>query len=185
MQKIIVLSGPSGVGKDAVIETIINKNDDFTVPITMTSRPKRKNEKNGHDYFFVSNEEFESSIKKDDLIEYSTVYEYYYGLPKSSMLEAIATGKNILVRLDVKGSINIMKQYSNSVSIFVSPENMDQLFQRISSRNQENQLEISRRMDIAIQEIAQANLFDHVVLNEDAQLDATAEIIIDLIKYNK
>lgn len=82
MQKIIVLSGPSGVGKDAVIETIINKNDDFTVPITMTSRPKIKNEKNGHDYFFVSNEEFESSIKKDDLIEYSTVYEYYYGLPK-------------------------------------------------------------------------------------------------------
>jgi len=185
MQKIIVLSGPSGVGKDAVIQTIIDKNDDFVVPITMTSRPKRENEKNGHDYYFVSNEEFELSIKKDDLVEYSTVYEYYYGLPKSSMLEALATGKNILVRLDVQGAINLMKQYSSSVSIFVSPENMEQLFQRINSRNQENQKEIHRRMDIAIQEISQANLFDHVVLNEDGQLDATAEIIMDLIKYNK
>jgi len=185
VQKIIVLSGPSGVGKDAVIQTIIDKNGDFSVPVTMTSRPKRENEKNGEDYYFVSNKEFESLISNKELIEYSSVYEYYYGLPKKSMLEALATGKNILVRLDVKGSINIMKQYSNSVSIFISPENMNQLFQRINARNQENQEEINRRMNIAIQEMAQANLFDHVVLNEDEQLDTTAEIIMDLIRYSK
>ena len=185
MQKIIVLSGPSGVGKDAVIQAIIDKNGDFSVPVTMTSRPKRENEKNGQDYYFVSNKEFELSISNNDLIEYSSVYEYYYGLPKKSMLEALATGNNILVRLDVKGSINIMQQYSNSVSIFISPENMDQLSQRIHSRNQENQEEINRRMNIAIQEMAQANLFDHVVLNEDEQLNATAEIIMDLIRYSK
>ncbi|MBI51896.1 MAG: guanylate kinase [Chloroflexi bacterium] len=185
MQKIIVLSGPSGVGKDAIIDNIMEKHGDFVVPITMTSRPKRENEQNGNDYYFVSNKEFELSIKQEDLVEYSTVYEHYYGLPKSSMIDALSTGKNILVRLDVKGAISIMKQYSNSVSIFVSPENMEQLYQRINSRNQEDQKEINRRMNIAIQEIAQANLFDHVVLNEDDQLDASTEIIMDLIKYNK
>jgi len=185
MQKIIVLSGPSGVGKDSIIQTILKQDSDFVIPVTMTSRPQRDNENDGEDYFFVSKDEFELSINNNKLIEYSSVYEHYYGIPKSSMKNALATGKNILVRLDVKGSITLMKQYSNSVSIFITPEDINQLIEQITFRSQDNQDEIERRMNIAIQEIAQANLFDHVVLNEKEQLEETVKIILDIIEYKK
>ena len=185
MQLIVILSGPSGVGKDSIIQEIIKKDDNFVIPITMTSRNKRNNEEEAKDYFFVSKSEFQSKINKKELIEFSSTYSDFYGLPKFSMQDALSTGKNVLLRLDTKGTLNLVKQYSNTVSIFISPESIEQLFDQINQRAQDEKTEIEKRMQIAIGEIANANLFDHVVLNEQSKLNETVDIILDLIEYKK
>ncbi|MFB0900764.1 MAG: guanylate kinase [Dehalococcoidia bacterium] len=185
MSFIVVLSGPSGVGKDSIIEKIIKKNKNFFMPVTMTSRLKRNNEVEGKDYLFVSEDVFKEKIKKNELVEYSTVYKNFYGLPKSSMEAGELSGKNIILRLDVKGALNLVKQFSNAVSIFITPEDIDQLIKQLNARNQEEESEIDRRIAIANNEINAANLFDHVVMNEKSKLDETVEIILDLILYKK
>ena len=107
MQLIVILSGPSGVGKDSIIQEIIKKDDNFVIPITMTSRKKRNNEAEAKDYFFVSRSDFQSKINKKELIEFSSTYSDFYGLPKFSMQDALSTGKNVLLRLDTKGTFNL------------------------------------------------------------------------------
>ena len=101
------------------------------------------------------------------------------------MNAALSTGKNVLLRLDTQGTLNLVKQYSNTVSIFISPENIDQLIEQINNRDQDKKSEIKKRMQIAKEEIAKANLFDHVVLNEKSKLNETVDIILDIIEYKK
>jgi len=185
LQLIVILSGPSGVGKDSIIQEIVKKDDNFIIPITMTSRSKRNNEEEAKDYFFVSKNAFQSKIDNKELIESSSTYSDFYGLPKFSMNAALSTGKNVLLRLDTQGTLNLVKQYSNTVSIFISPENIDQLIEQINNRDQDKKSEIKKRMQIAKEEIAKANLFDHVVLNEKSKLNETVDIILDIIEYKK
>ncbi len=134
---LIVISGPSGVGKDAVVRTLQRREADLHFVVTATSRKIRKEEVNGVDYIFVSEQKFEQMIQNDELLEYAIVYDQYKGIPKSQVRDALQTGKDVIMRLDVQGAATIRKKCPEAVLIFLIPANQEEWIQRLLARQTE------------------------------------------------
>ncbi len=163
----IVVSGPSGVGKKTVIQELLTLTDKVLLSVSATTRSPRKGEKNGIDYWFVSNDEFQKKIQDNLLIEWAKVGEYYYGTPSSNVEQAKKQGKWLLLEIDVQGGINIMKQYpQNVVSIFIIPPTFEDLYRRLKNRGTETEEEIQKRLQIAKVELLYKNQYDFTVKND-------------------
>jgi len=163
----IVVSGPSGVGKKTVIQELLTLTDKVLLSVSATTRSPRKGEKNGIDYWFVSNDEFQKKIQDNLLIEWAKVGEYYYGTPSSNVEQAKKQGKWLLLEIDVQGGINIMKQYpQNVVSIFIIPPTFEDLYTRLKNRGTETEEEIQKRLQIAKVELLYKNQYDFTVKND-------------------
>jgi len=178
---LIVISGPSGVGKDTVVDHMKAHGLPFHFVITATTRPARQEETHGIDYFFFSKDEFAEMIENDELLEYAFVYNDYKGIPKSQVREALASGADVVMRLDVQGAATIRELCPEAVLIFLTTENEDELVRRLKARKTEKQDELKLRIATARKELERIDEFDYQVMNRDDRLDETVDVIKAII----
>lgn len=179
---LIVISGPSGVGKDSVIQRMKAIGTPFHFVITATTRPKRADEADGLDYFFVSHDEFTEMIEQDELIEYAIVYNDYKGIPKRQVREAMQSGKDVVMRLDVQGAETIRKLYPEALLIFLTTQTEKELLKRLEARKTETPEGRKLRIATARKEMLRVEMFDYAVINADGELDASVETILAIIQ---
>jgi guanylate kinase len=182
---LIVISGPSGVGKDATVDRMKARGLPIHFVVTATDRPKRPNEVHGLDYFFVSTEEFKQMIDDDELLEWAVVYGDYKGIPKHQIREALASGKDIVLRIDVQGSATIKELVPNALFIFLAASSMEELMDRLVARKTETGIDLERRKETARREMQALPMFDYVVVNREDELDMTVDHIICIIRAEK
>jgi guanylate kinase len=178
---LIVISGPSGVGKDTIIQRMKERNLPFQFVVTATTRPPRPNEVHGKDYFFYSHDEFAEMIEKGQLLEYAIVYNDYKGIPRAQVSDALASGKDVVMRLDVQGSETIRKLYPEALMIFLSPQDEAEMVNRLQERKTETPEGLKLRIATARQEMTHVKSFDYVVINRELHLDETVDTIISII----
>jgi guanylate kinase len=178
---LIVISGPSGAGKDAVIQRLKENRQPFYFVVTATDRKPRDNEVPGADYVFVSREAFEEMIRKDELLEYALVYGQYKGIPRSQVQQALASGMDVIMRVDVQGAAKIRKLCPEALLIFISVEDEQDLARRIQLRGSESEEQVNKRLKAAQVEFDQLDLFDYVVVNHYNHLNETVEKIQAII----
>ena len=179
---LIIISGPSGVGKDAVLQRMKERDLPFHFVVTANTRPRRENEVHGVDYFFVSQEEFTRMIDQGELIEYARVYDDYKGIPKQQVRQALASGKDVVMRLDVQGAATVHKLVPEAVLIFLTTQNEAEMVNRLKKRRTENPEELALRISTARQELKRSSEFDYVVVNRDFLLDEAVDTIQAIIK---
>ena len=179
---LIVISGPSGVGKDSVLEEMKARGLPFHFVITATTRPPRSDEVDGVDYFFLSQDEFARMIDEGELLEYAVVYTDYKGIPKSQVREALASGKNVIMRIDVQGAETVRELVEDALLIFLTPQNDEELINRLKKRNTETKESLKLRIATTRQEYKKIGLFDYVVVNKDDHLDETVDTIEAIIQ---
>jgi guanylate kinase len=178
---LIVISGPSGVGKDTVIQRMKERNLPFHFVVTATTRPPRANEIHGKDYFFVSHEEFARMIDADELLEFAYVYNDYKGIPKSQVRQALASNMTVIMRLDVQGAATIRKLCPDALLIFLTTQDEDELVRRLKARDTDSHDEISMRIAMARKEFNRLDEFDYVIENREHKLDETVDNILAII----
>lgn len=179
---LIVISGPSGVGKDSVLQRMKARHLPFHFVVTATTRPPRPDETEGVDYHFVSHDEFAEMIENDALIEYAIVYNDYKGIPKEQVRQALRSGNDVLMRIDVQGAETIRELYPDALLIFLSTETEAELEDRLRSRKTESKEGLKLRIATARQEMKQVEQFDYYVINREFQLEHTVEGILAIIK---
>lgn len=179
---LIVISGPSGVGKDSVIMRLKERNTPFHFVVTATTRPPRHDEVHGRDYYFLSSDEFAEKIDQDELIEYAVVYNDYKGIPKQQVRDALASGKDVIMRIDVQGAATIKKLVPEALSIFLITANEQEMVNRLIARGSETTEGFKLRIATARQEMKQIDAFDYVVVNRDSCLPETVDTILAIIQ---
>lgn len=180
---LVVLSGPSGSGKDTVLAELFKLNIGLVQSISMTTRQPRDDEKNGVDYLFVDEQYFLAAITNGRMLEYAKYGVNYYGTPKAPVDNWLDEGKTVVLKIDVQGAGNIRKLYPDSVSIFLTPPNMTVLEKRLRDRGSEDDEDVRRRLDIACNELARIGEYDYVVINDE--LMSAVDEIETIIKAEK
>lgn len=178
---LIVISGPSGVGKDSVLEEMKARDLPFHFVITATTREPRPGEKDGVDYFFLSEDEFARMIDEGELLEYAVVYQDYKGIPKAQVREALQSGKHVVMRIDVQGAATVRKLAEEALLIFLGPETEEVLIDRLKKRKTETKESINLRIATARQEMKKIEIFDYLVVNREDQLGETVDVIEAII----
>ena len=170
---LIVISGPSGVGKDATIAGMKDSGLIFHHVTTATTRPKRPGEKDGVDYHFLSEEEFQRKIKAKQFLEWAKVYDNYYGVPKKELKEALNKGQDVIVKVDVQGAVTIKQILPDAIFIFITALSMEELDTRLKQRHSQRAGELNLRLSKAQEEMKNLPVFDYVVVNHKDKLDLT------------
>ncbi len=178
---LVVLSGPSGVGKDTLLRRLRESGFDFAFVVTATTRPRRPDEVHGRDYLFVSKSEFADMMESGELLEYSLVYGDYKGIPKQQVREALASGKDVIMRIDVQGAAKVRQLVPDVVTIFLAPESEEELIRRLSERKTESSESLRLRIATAREEMKRAHEFDFIVINRAGQQDAAVAQIVAII----
>ncbi|KAA3646488.1 MAG: guanylate kinase [Chloroflexi bacterium] len=178
---LIVVSGPSGVGKDSVVEAMKTRGLPFHFVVTATTRTARSEEEHGKDYFFISNEEFAQMIDEDELLEYAIVYNDYKGIPKEQVRQALASGKDVVMRVDVQGAATVRKISPEAILIFLTTEDEEELVRRLNARKTETSEGLALRIATARQELKRIKEFDYVVVNRENELEATVDTVLSII----
>lgn len=174
---LFVLSGPSGVGKDAVLAGMKASGYPLEFIVTLTTRPRRATERDGVDYHFVSGEKFQEMLQNGELLESAEVYGHWYGVPKAAVKQALERGRDVMLKVDVQGVANIRNIVPQAVTIFLMPSSMEELESRLRRRRTESSLDLSRRLKLAREEMRDLSLFDYVVFNrKDKMSEALADI---------
>lgn len=179
---LIVVSGPSGAGKDTVVQRMQERGLPFHFVVTATTRPRRPGETHGKDYWFVSPEDFARMIEQNELMEYAVVYGDYKGIPRAQVREALASGKDVVMRLDVQGAETIRKLVPESLLIFISAESEEDLVRRLKTRDTETPDALALRIATARQELKRVEAFDYVIANQEFRLDDTVDTVQAIIK---
>lgn len=179
---LIVISGPSGVGKDSVIKRMKERDLPFHFVVTATTRPRREGEEHGVDYFFISTEEFNEMIDQGELLEYAIVYDDHKGIPAEQVRQALASGKDVIMRLDVQGAATMRKISPEAILIFLTTQDEQELIERLVERKTETRESMQIRIETARQELTQIEEFDYVVLNRDCHLDEAVDSILSIIQ---
>jgi len=182
---LVVISGPSGVGKDAVVKRMEEMGYPFHFVVTATTRPRRPHEVDGVDYHFVSVPEFVEMLEKDELLEHAIVYGQHKGIPKKQVREALESGKDVIMRLDVQGAATIRQIVPEAVLIFLTASSEEELIRRLKKRKTETPEGLKRRIATAQEEMKHLNEFDYVVVNRDGHLDDTVKTIAAIITAEK
>jgi guanylate kinase len=182
---LIVISGPSGVGKDAALTQMKAMGYPFHFVVTATTRPRRAEEVHGRDYYFVSMAEFKRMIDNGELLEHALVYGDYKGIPKSQVRQALASGKDVIMRLDVQGAATIRKMVPDAVLIFLVASSETELINRLQARKTETPTELKKRVATVRREMAEIVNFDYVVVNPNGHLDDAVRQIAAIISAEK
>jgi guanylate kinase len=179
---LIVIAGPSGVGKDSVIQHMKMRELPFHFVVTATTRPRRDEEVHGVDYFFLSKDEFAEMIEQDELLEYAIVYNDFKGIPKAQVRQALASGKDVMMRIDVQGAATIRNLCPDAVLIFLTTKDEAEMVKRLTARKSENIEELKLRIATARQELKRIDIFDYVVVNHEDRLDEAVDDIEAIIQ---
>jgi guanylate kinase len=180
--RVFIISGPSGVGKDSVIEKLRDVYPDARYVVTATSRGKRPGEIDGVHYLFLNRGEFEQQIEAGDFIEHALVYGNLYGVPKRPILAGLANGQHVIIKVDVEGAATLRRMISNTVSLFLLPETMKALHERLRDRQTEDPDAVMKRFTTASHELQRAHEFDYLVFNEAGKLDEALNNIVAIIE---
>jgi guanylate kinase len=168
--RVVIVSGPSGVGKSTVCKEIVKRLDYVYLSISVTTRPKSKIEIDGQDYWFISEKEFQRRIDKGLLLEYAEVFGHLYGTPKDKTEEALKAGKAVILEIDVQGAIKVKAVYPDAVTIFILPPSAKELAERLDHRGRDSEEVAEERLNGASAEIAAAwQHYKYMVINEDLQ----------------
>lgn len=178
---LIVISGPSGVGKDAVLKTMQNRGLPLHYVVTMTSRAPRNGEVDGIDYFFVTREKFQELIEKDEFLEHALVYNDYKGIPKTQIRQALESQRDVILRVDVQGAKTLRNLCPDAVLIFLIPTNENEWMERLRSRKSETPESLALRLETAKEELQYLGEFDYVVVNTQDRLDQAVDTIEAII----
>jgi len=182
---LVVLSGPSGVGKDSIICGLKKSNYPFHFVVTATTRPRRPAEVDGVDYYFVSVGEFAEMIENEELLEYAVVYGDYKGIPKKHVREALLSGQDVVMRIDVQGAATIRALVPSAVTIFLTAESEDKLVRRLLQRKTEEADQLKMRVVTARRELRRFTEFDYIVINREEQLEAAVQEVLSIIRAEK
>ena len=182
---LVVVSGPSGVGKDVVLARMKERQLPFHYAVTATTRPRRDYEIEGVHYYFRTVEEFQVLIDQGELLENATVYGNYYGPPKAGVREHLAQGEDVILKIDVQGAAHVKMRVSNAVFIFIAPGTREELISRLRNRGTEDAESLALRIATYEREMQAAASFDYVVINRDGELDATVDNIAAILKAEK
>ena len=182
---LIVLSGPSGAGKDVVLSRLRELGYQLRYITTVTTRPQRASEKDDIDYHFVSSERFQEMISGDELLEWANVYGNRYGVPKQPVKQALDKGQDIIVKVDIQGAATIKKILPQAVFIFLTPPSMEEIVIRLKQRHTESASDLALRIKTAEEEIKQLPLFDYVIINKRDEIDLAVSDIKAIITAEK
>lgn len=166
---LIVVSGPSGAGKDTICQKLIKENSNIWMSVSMTTRKPRPLEKDGVDYFFVSSEEFENKINDNTFLEYASYNDNYYGTPKDKVEEKLNEGKDVILVIDINGAVNIKKIIPSALFIFIMPPDMETLKNRLIGRKTESKDKVVKRFITAYNEVNNYKKYNYVVVNDKVE----------------
>lgn len=169
MGKIVIFSAPSGSGKTTIVRSALKKFPELVFSISATTREKRGVEKDGVDYFFITEDEFKNKIEQNEFVEWESFYGYYYGTLKSFINSKMKNGKSVVLEVDVKGALKIKKEYPDAVAIFIRPPSIEELKRRLRDRKTESDEDLQKRIERAEMEIGYQKYFDYVVVNDDLE----------------
>lgn len=177
--KIIIISAPSGCGKTTICHALRKERPDIILSVSATTRPPRGGERDGKDYFFITEEEFKKRIGSGAFAEWAVVYGQYYGTPAGFLQNCLTEGKICLLDIDVQGGMNIMKKFPEADSFFIMPPSLEELERRLKSRATDKDEDIRRRLEYAKKEMECRNAYDHVLVND--RLESVVKKIIEII----
>ena len=182
---LLVLSGPSGVGKDLLLARLKAADGRCHFAITATTRPKRAAEQDGIDYIFVSKPQFERMIAQNELLEWATVYGNYYGVPKAQIAAALQRGQDVILKIDIQGAATVRQMAPDAVFIFLAPPDEAELERRLRGRKSESEQSLALRIAQARHEIGEAHKFDHTVIHHTDGTAAAVRRIQDIIRQER
>ena len=182
--KVVILSGPSGVGKSTVCKEVVKRIEDAYLSVSVTTRPKGEGEVDGRDYWFISKEQFERRMKEGSLLEYAEVFGHLYGTPKDKIDEALHRGHTVILEIDVQGGKQAKVIYPDAIMIFILPPSQKELAERMNVRGREDAETAEERLDGAGTEIAAAwQYYDNMVINDD--LEQAVNEVVQIIGDSK
>jgi len=182
---LVVLSGPSGAGKDTVLNRMKQLGFPFHYVVTATTRPRRAGENNGVDYYFCSEAEFQEMMQQGELLEWAKVYGHWYGVPKQQVKQALEKRKDVIVKVDVQGAATIKNLLPGTVLIFLAPPSIKEYEERLRQRRTESESELKLRIEKVSEEMRSLPLFDYVVVNRQGELESTVSQIGAIITAEK
>lgn len=179
---LVVISGPSGVGKDTILDHMKQRGLPFHFVVTATTRPRRPGEVEGEDYFFVEEQQFLDMIEKGELIEHALVYNDHKGVPRQQVREAMESAQDVVMRVDVQGAKTIRALAPEALLIFLTAGDEEELARRLRKRRTESEADLQLRLEAAKEEFGYLKIFDYVVLNADSQVDKAVDTILAIIE---
>lgn len=174
---VIVISGPSGVGKDATITKIRNSGDKFHYVVTATTRPKRKGEEEGVDYYFMTHEDFARRVENGEFLEHAEVYGNHYGVLRVEVRKALIKGEDVILKVDVQGAETLKSKIPDAIFVFLVPTRIEDLVTRLKRRNADSHEALEVRLEKAEKEMNRVSMFDYRVVNSENNLARTADIL--------
>ncbi len=185
--EVIAVSAASGTGKTTIIKKILKLYPEIVFSVSATTRPKRENETDGVEYFFISEDEFKSKIDKSEFVEWEKFYDYYYGTFKSFIYDNINSGKSVLLEIDVKGALSIKRIYPESHLIYIMPPSYEELVRRLRDRQTETEEDFQKRIERAKMELSHKDQFDYIIINEylEKAVEETSVLISKIINKEK
>lgn len=180
---LIVLSGFSGAGKGTLVKELLRKYDEYALSISMTTRAPRPGERDGVEYFFTSREKFEETIVQNGLIEYALYCGNYYGTPRAYVEDQLAAGKNVILEIEIQGALKIKEKYPESLLVFVTPPNAEELKRRLEGRGTESAEVIAQRLARATEESEGIEAYDYIIVND--KLEECVEELHRLVEASR
>jgi guanylate kinase len=178
--KLVIVSGPSGVGKSTICKTVVARLDNVHLSVSATTRPQGPNEENGRDYWFLSEQEFRDRVEKGMFLEHAEVFGHCYGTPKDKVDEALDEGKTVILEIDVQGAQQARAAYPDAVMVFILPPTEKELAERLGRRGRDDTETVEERLNGASEEIAAAwQYYNHMVINDD--LEQAVKECMDII----
>ncbi len=182
---LIVISGPSGVGKDAVLARLKESGHPFERIVTVTTRPRRPAERDGVDYRFLISDKYREMLERGEFLESARVYGNWYGVPKEAVTEALKRGRDVVIKVDVQGAATIKKILPQAVLIYLAASSKKELADRLKKRSTESAADLALRVKVADEELKQQSLFDYVIMNKPGEIDRTVSDVMAIIKTEK
>ncbi|WP_077610916.1 guanylate kinase [Clostridium sp. Marseille-P2415] len=164
---LVVVSGFSGAGKGTIMKELLKRYDNYALSISATTRKPREGEADGREYFFVTEERFQSMIEKDELIEYAQYVNHYYGTPKEYVLNQMKTGKDVILEIEIQGALKVKKCFPEAILVFVMPPNGSELKRRLIGRGTESMDVINARLRRAAEEAEGMEAYDYILINDE------------------
>ena len=178
--KLFVISAPSGAGKTTLIREVLKQFKSLSYSISSTTRPPRKNETDGRDYFFITAHEFEEKIRQGAWLEWARVHDHYYGTSRSVVEQTLEQGRSLLLDIDVQGAAQVIKSDLSPVTLFILPPSVEELERRLKGRGTDESAVIEKRLRNAVAEMAQKDTYQYQVINDD--LETAVNEILSIFK---